>query len=36
MLDRHTPVDVLQYVAQTLVKDGKYRIRKNAVALELA
>ncbi|MDY6912706.1 MAG: helicase-related protein, partial [Chloroflexota bacterium] len=37
ILDRHTLVDVpQQYVAQTLAKAGKYRIRKNAVTLELA
>jgi len=37
ILDRHTLVDVpQQYVPQTLAKAGKYRIRKNAVTLELA
>jgi len=37
ILDKHTLVDVpQQYVAQTLTKAGKYRIRKNAVKLELA
>jgi ATP-dependent RNA helicase DeaD len=37
ILDRHTLVDVpQQYVAQTLAKAGKCRIRKNAVTLELA
>ena len=37
ILDKHTLVDVpQQYVAQTLAKAGKYRIRKNAVTLELA
>jgi len=37
ILDKHTLVDVpQQYVAQTLAKAGKYRIRKNAVRLELA
>jgi ATP-dependent RNA helicase DeaD len=37
ILDKHTLVDVpQQYVAQTLSKAGKYRIRKNAVKLELA
>ncbi len=37
ILDRHTLVDVpQQYVAQTLAKAGRYRIRKNAVTLELA
>jgi len=37
ILDRHTLVDVpQQYVTQTLAKAGKYRIRKNAVTLELA
>ena len=37
ILDRYTLVDVpQQYVAQTLAKAGKYRIRKNAVTLELA
>ncbi|MFC2047096.1 DEAD/DEAH box helicase [Chloroflexota bacterium] len=37
ILDKHTLVDVpQQYVAQTLAKAGKYRIRKNAVKLELA
>ncbi|MDY6911465.1 MAG: DEAD/DEAH box helicase, partial [Chloroflexota bacterium] len=36
IFDRHTLVDVpQQYVAQTLAKAGKYRIRKNAVTLEL-
>ena len=35
--EKHTLVDVPQeYVAQTLAKAGKYRIRKNAVTLELA
>ncbi|MFC2055991.1 DEAD/DEAH box helicase [Chloroflexota bacterium] len=37
ILDKHTLVDVpQQYVAQTLSKAGKYKIRKNAVTLELA
>ena len=37
ILDKHTLVDVpQQYVAQTLAKASKYRIRKNAVRLELA
>ena len=37
ILDRHTLVDVpQQYVSQTLAKAGKYRIRKNAVTLEVA
>ena len=37
ILDKHTLVDVpQQYVEQTLAKSGKYRIRKNAVTLELA
>ena len=37
ILDRHTLVDVpQQYVAQTLAKAGKYRIRKNTVTLVLA
>lgn len=37
ILDRYTLVDVpQQYVAQTLAKAGKYRIRKNAVTLEIA
>lgn len=37
ILDKHTLVDVpQQYVAQTLAKAGKYRIRKNAVRLKLA
>jgi len=37
ILDKHTLVDVpQQYVEQTLAKAGKYRIRKNAVTLELA
>ena len=37
ILDKHTLVDVpQQYVAQTLAKAGKYRIRKSAVTLELA
>ncbi len=37
ILDKHTLVDVpQQYAAQTLAKTGKYRIRKNAVTLELA
>ena len=37
ILDRYTLVDVpQQYVPQTLAKAGKYRIRKNAVTLELA
>lgn len=37
MLDRHTLVDVpQQYVVQTLARAGEYRIRKNAVTLELA
>lgn len=37
ILDRHTLVEVPQeYVAQTLAKAGKYRIRRNAVTLELA
>jgi len=36
ILDRHTLVDVpQQYMARTLAKAGKYRIRKNAVTLEL-
>ena len=37
ILDKHTLVDIpQQYVEQTLTKAGKYRIRKNAVTLELA
>jgi ATP-dependent RNA helicase DeaD len=37
ILDKNTLVDVpQQYVAQTLSKAGKYKIRKNAVTLELA
>ena len=37
ILDRYTLVDVpQQYVDQTLAKAGKYRIRKNAVTLEIA
>ncbi len=37
ILDRYTLVDVpQQYVDQTLAKAGKYRIRKNAVTLEVA
>ncbi len=37
ILEKHTLVDVPQeYVAQTLAKAGKYRIRRNAVTLELA
>jgi ATP-dependent RNA helicase DeaD len=37
ILDKHTLVDVpQQYVAQTLSKAGKYKIRKNTVTLELA
>jgi ATP-dependent RNA helicase DeaD len=37
ILDKHTLVDVpQQFVAQTLAKAGKYRIRKNAVTLEIA
>ncbi len=37
ILDKHTLVDVpQQYVAQTLAKAGKYRIRRNAVTLGLA
>ncbi len=37
ILDNHTLVDVPQeYVAQTLAKAGKYKIRRNAVTLELA
>jgi len=37
ILDKHTLVDVpQQYVAQTLAKVGKCRIRKNAVTVELA
>ena len=37
ILDRHTLVDVpQQYISQTLAKASKYRIRKNAVTLELA
>ncbi|MFC2071410.1 DEAD/DEAH box helicase [Chloroflexota bacterium] len=37
ILDRYTLVDVpQQYVAQTLAKAGKYRIRKSVVTLELA
>ncbi|MBT4512484.1 MAG: DEAD/DEAH box helicase [Chloroflexi bacterium] len=37
VLDKHTLVDVPQeYVAQTLAKAGKYRIRRNAVTLGLA
>ncbi|MDY6843684.1 MAG: DEAD/DEAH box helicase [Thermodesulfobacteriota bacterium] len=37
IFDRHTLVDVpQQYVAQTLAKTSKYRIRKNAVTLERA
>jgi ATP-dependent RNA helicase DeaD len=37
IFDKHTLVDIpQQYVAQTLAKAGKVRIRKNAVTLELA
>ena len=37
ILDRYALVDVpQQYVAQTLAEAGKYRIRKDAIALELA
>lgn len=37
IFDRYTLVDVpQQYVPQTLAKAGKYRIRENAVTLELA
>ncbi len=37
ILDKHTLVDVpQQYVAQTLAKAGKYRIRKSAVMVEIA
>jgi len=37
ILNKHTLVDVpQQYVEQTLAKAGKYRIRKNAVTLEIA
>ena len=37
ILDKHTLVDVpQQYVAQTLAKAGKYRIRKSAVTVALA
>ena len=37
ILDKYTLVDIpQQYVAQTLAKAGKYRIRKNAVTLKLA
>jgi hypothetical protein len=37
ILDKHTLVDVpQQYVAQTLAKAGKCRIRKNAVTVALA
>jgi len=37
ILDKYTLVDVpQQFVAQTLAKSGKYRIRKTAVKLELA
>jgi len=37
ILDKHTLVDVpQQFVEQTLAKAGKYRIRKNAVTLEIA
>ncbi len=37
ILDKHTLVDVpQQYVAQTLAKAGKYRIRKSAVTVEIA
>ncbi|MFC1953417.1 DEAD/DEAH box helicase [Chloroflexota bacterium] len=37
ILDKHTLVEVpQQYVAQTLSKAGKYKIRKTAVTLELA
>jgi ATP-dependent RNA helicase DeaD len=36
ILDKHTLVEVpQQYVSQILAKAGKYRIRKNAVTLEL-
>ncbi|MFC1910860.1 DEAD/DEAH box helicase [Chloroflexota bacterium] len=36
ILDKHTLVEVpQQYVAQTLAKAGKYRIRKSAVTLKL-
>jgi ATP-dependent RNA helicase DeaD len=37
IMDKYTLVDVPQeYVAQTLAKSGKYRIRKNAVMLTIA
>jgi ATP-dependent RNA helicase DeaD len=37
IFEKHTLVDIpQQYVAQTLAKAGKIRIRKNAVTLELA
>ena len=37
ILDKHTLIEVpQQYVSQILAKAGKYRIRKNAVTLELA
>ena len=37
IMDKYTLVDVPQkYVAQTLAKSGKYRIRKNAVMLKIA
>ena len=37
VMEDHTLVDIpQQYVPQTLAKAGKYRIRKNAVTLELA
>jgi len=37
IFDKHTLVDIpQQFVEQTLAKAGKYRIRKNAVTLEIA
>jgi ATP-dependent RNA helicase DeaD len=37
IMDKYTLIDVpQQYVAQTLAKSGKYRIRKNALMLTLA
>jgi ATP-dependent RNA helicase DeaD len=37
IFDKHTLVDIpQQFVEQTLTKAGKYRIRKNAVTLEIA
>lgn len=37
ILDKHTLVDIPQpYLEQTLAKAGKYKIRNNAVSLELA